>query len=658
MKKFTFALLLLFTASTFLFATPGDTTTIQTFTFAEGRKHHIGTFEFPNSDKQYERILMYYTLKCDPSMNPACGEWDYIFWTELLEPTDTLTDQNGADSVIYHPWNLATYITPYGNNLDLKSGWTWVFDVTDFTPLLKGQVTLQDGNYQELLDLKFVFIEGTPAREVKRIENIYQGPYQLSNFDSSIVETLVTLQDGETMAKVRATVTGHDYNNPTNCAEFCAKTHSFKVNGQQTESWPIIEPCADNPLYPQGGTWLNARAGWCPGKPGTTRFFELTPYIHNDSVTFDYDIQSDPYGFYRTTIHVVKYGDIANQNDARAEGIITPTDDRLQSRFNPACGNPVVKITNIGSENLTNAVIEYGFINGKTYSYEWEGNLKFDETDTVVLPTPNYNEATGNGNNVFWFNILSPNGVDDPSPHNNYLSSTFTLPTIVSKDNTFEFYFKTNESPNETKWQIINVATGEVLYQNPTSMAVGTAYPTEFTLEPGSYKVSLFDTEDDGLYYWYYAALVQQGYATGIGLFGMAILRGKPKSSSIYRTIHNFEPEFGRFAQWSFAVEQFADSTVQGSHPETSNIAEETGRKQLSIFPNPATTHIIIDLSDIYEKDLKATFIDATGRVALTKAVPRMSVPKVDVSTLSKGIYSIVITSGNKTVARSKLVKQ
>ncbi len=35
--------------------------------------------------------------------------------------------------------------------------------------------------------------------------------------------------------------------------------------------------CADNALFPQGGTWIYDRAGWCPGAPVDTRDMELTP---------------------------------------------------------------------------------------------------------------------------------------------------------------------------------------------------------------------------------------------------------------------------------------------------------------------------------------------------------------------------------------------
>ncbi|MDR0799573.1 MAG: hypothetical protein LBN18_07445, partial [Dysgonamonadaceae bacterium] len=251
MKKITLLLLSFICLIPSIYAVPGDTTVIQTFRFSDGRQSRRGVFDFPDGNVSYEKILMYYTLKCDPTKNPACGEWDYIVYTELAEPIDTVPDRLGNDSIVYRNWKLSTYITPYGYGINLGEGWTWVFDVTDFAPLLKGKVTLQDGNYQELLDLKFVFVEGVPVREVKSIRQIYNGNYPLNQFDNFVKDTTVLLRPEDKMVKLRTTVTGHDFDNATNCAEFCPKIHTLKANGKAIESWNIIRSCSDNPLYPQ-----------------------------------------------------------------------------------------------------------------------------------------------------------------------------------------------------------------------------------------------------------------------------------------------------------------------------------------------------------------------------------------------------------------------
>ncbi|MBK6833828.1 MAG: hypothetical protein IPG89_05945 [Bacteroidetes bacterium] len=51
-------------------------------------------------------------------------------------------------------------------------------------------------------------------------------------------------------------VTGHGMDTPQNCAEFCPKTHYYKVNGTTRFSKLVWrDNCDVNPLYPQGGTW-------------------------------------------------------------------------------------------------------------------------------------------------------------------------------------------------------------------------------------------------------------------------------------------------------------------------------------------------------------------------------------------------------------------
>src|SRR5688500_4936848 len=90
-----FIFILLFAASNNAFAKDGDTIKIQTFTF--GSKQD-SVFVFPTASEKFEKILMRYTLKCNPKQTPACGEWDYLTYTYLY-------DKNG------NRYELARYIT-------------------------------------------------------------------------------------------------------------------------------------------------------------------------------------------------------------------------------------------------------------------------------------------------------------------------------------------------------------------------------------------------------------------------------------------------------------------------------------------------------------------------------------------------------------------
>ena len=54
-------------------AQTGDTVVVQTFTFGSPQNNW---FVFPSDTVRFEKVLMQYTLKCNPATNPACGEWD------------------------------------------------------------------------------------------------------------------------------------------------------------------------------------------------------------------------------------------------------------------------------------------------------------------------------------------------------------------------------------------------------------------------------------------------------------------------------------------------------------------------------------------------------------------------------------------------------
>ena len=51
--------------------------------------------------------------------------------------------------------------------------------------------------------------------------------------------------------------------------------------------------CGENPIYPQGGTWIYDRANWCPGKRAQTFDHEISNYItSSDSVEINVNFQS------------------------------------------------------------------------------------------------------------------------------------------------------------------------------------------------------------------------------------------------------------------------------------------------------------------------------------------------------------------------------
>ena len=56
---------------------------------------------------------------------------------------------------------------------------------------------------------------------------------------------------------------------------------SVDNNPSNKNTWRVWTECAGNPVYPQGGTWVYDRAGWCPGQASDVNEFET--YRRNKS---------------------------------------------------------------------------------------------------------------------------------------------------------------------------------------------------------------------------------------------------------------------------------------------------------------------------------------------------------------------------------------
>jgi len=561
MKSFflplTAALLLAFNLPSVV-AAPGDTTIVQTFTYGwplmpGWNAPHEGKFLFPDKSKRWEKILMYYTLKCDPAQNPACGEWDYLTYALLMEHTGVY-DTSGNE--ILTRWELGRFITPYGINLSLGDGWTWTYDVTDFAFFLADSVHLRAGNFQELLDMKFLFIEGTPPRDVVAIQNVWQLNSSLKDFETNVPPKTIDLDPNAKTFKLRTTVTGHDFDNATNCAEFCPKTHSIDVDGVRRYSWQIVQECAENPLYPQGGTWIYDRAGWCPGMPGTTKEWEITPFVTGSHVTIDYNSQYDQFGRYDVESQFVQYTAANHQVDASVEDILTPSTYEMYSRFNPSCSAPRIIIQNRGALQLTSLDITYGPVGGNMNLYSWNGSLAFMEKKELSLPPFDWGSASSS---EFEVNISNPNGTTDEYTYNNTQRSHFESVPVF--DEPLIINFRTNGVPAENRYEILD-ANGNSIYAK-AGLPGNRLFRDTVALNPGCYEFILWDYGDDGISFW----------ANNDGT-GSIVLRFA--TAGVYKTLN---PDFGKYTSFQFRV-----GTINAVRTPDATV------KSFAVFPNPTST--------------------------------------------------------------------
>ncbi|MFN8864818.1 MAG: peptide-N-glycosidase F-related protein [Flavobacteriales bacterium] len=537
-------------------------------------------------------------------------------------------------------YELGRYITPYGIQLDMGEGWTWIFDVTDFAPLLRDSVELECGNWQELLDLKFLFIEGTPAREVRRIENGWVGNYGLNNFNDAVPPLTITPQAGEVGVKLRTTLTGHGFgNNANNCGEFCYNTHTLTVNNTPQWSWEIMQECDQNPLYPQGGTWIYARAGWCPGAPSRTEEFELTPFLgNNNSVTVEYGIETDPFGNYVTESQVVFYGPLNHAIDASVEQILAPSDFLLHSRWNPMCDNPRFVLINKGSQPLTQATIQYRVTGGEVETFTWTGNLGFMESEEVELTYSQQviwmgDDATPQR---FYLDIIV---AGDENPSNNHAESRFLRPALYTymtdpdeeDDNRMIVILKTNLANNETSWAIRDI-NGNTVHSRNNFPEANTIYRDTIALNAGCYTFHLFDTGGDGLDF--FANNDGSGYCRLDRVAGADFI--------------SFERDFGQDILHSFQW----DTQLVSVEEQEMQVAE------LLVFPNPANESFYVRASG-YDRNLSIRVTHVNGQLMfedqrrVNNPGERISIP---CQHWAPGIYQVTVTDGTRR-ATQRLVR-
>ncbi len=524
-------------------------------------------------------------------------------------------------------YEMARYITPYGNNLSLGNGWTWTFDVSDYRTKLHDSVHLAAGNWQELLDMKFIMIKGIPPRNVLSIENLYSGTYNFGLANDPIDNHLLPLrrQIPPHISGVRwkSRVTGHGMDTPQNCAEFCAKHHYYKVNGT-TEYNKLVwrNNCDVNPLYPQGGTWVYDRANWCPGAEVWTYDMELTPFVTpGDSVTLDHDVEiynnTSGWDNYQIEDQLVTYGPPNFSLDACLENIISPSSDQMFLRQNPICSHPIIVIKNTGSQALTSLKITYGLDGAPPSVYNWTGNLAFCESETDTLGSINW----VHGATKFTVSLSEPNGGVDQYPNNNTIVSNYAYPALMPSE--FVIELKTNTFANENQYTVKDDAGNVILFRH--NLSPNTLYKDTLHLTDGCYEFNLLDSGEDGLSFW---ANTDQG--SGYLRFRQAATIG---------IIKTFGTDFGGQIYQQFTV---------GINNSTNDLGL-ISKNEMFVFPNPGKGRFTIDFNLKESKNGKIEIFNLMGLKVYSTTFNGMQAGSFesDLSAYEAGIYLVKLSTSN-----------
>jgi hypothetical protein len=528
---------------------------------------------------------------------------------------------------------LMSFVTPYGIGLDLGSeGKAWYFDVSDFIPLLKGprRINLErGGQFQEEMDIQFLFIVGTPPREVKRMEQIWpvsaRSYTQIINNDYFAPITL-PLDTSARSYKIRSVITGHGQQ-----GEFIPRNHFLNVNGGPVEfNWTVWKECAENPVYPQGGTWIFDRAGWCPGMASDMEEYDITSMVQGDTaVTLDYGV-STASGDSRYIVNnqLVSYGAPNFNLDARITEVVSPNDFVEFERINPVCNGAEIILQNSGATSITSAVIEYWVNSGARETYNWSGSLNFLQTENVALPTPATFWSTLNtSNNVFYARLVSVNGQSDQYSHNNNIQRNFSIPNVLHPN--FSIEFSTNSAASESRYDLRD-DMGNVLFQR-NGMSNNQTYRDTFNLSTGCYSFNVYDSDDDGISF----------FANNDGNGSVRIIDNVGGAQSV----RTFNPDYGDGFRFNFTVGSLV------------GIEEQRLGENITIFPNPAKESLTVELADF---PFSAWSVhDGLGRVIEERELKRQANNyrfQLDLSTYQSGIYFIRFEQAERTIVKRFVV--
>lgn len=483
----------------------------------------------------------------------------------------------------YRRWpqkfEIMSFVTPYGIGLNMgMTGETWTFDLTDYSPIFNGQKRMtieRGGEWQEDMDIRFEFIVGTPPRDVLDVRQIWRPESRgyVSIMDDTYFPPRDLMMDGNASSfKVRSAITGHGQE-----GEFIQRQHQISVNGGTQFAWNVWKECAENPIYPQGGTWIYDRAGWCPGMATDIQHFDITPYVTpGQTATIDYTVATaSGTSNYIVNNQLVTYGAINHSLDASILEISEPSTRVEFKRFNSICHSPKVTIQNTGSTTLTSLTITYWVNSSITpQTYNWTGSLEFGETEVVTLPS-NYDlwSAINPSNNVFNAEVSAPNGGVDEYTYNNYHASAFEIPEVMPSN--IVIWFKTNNVPGESSYQLLDEYDNVVFARS--GMAANTLYKDTLNLGLGCYKYLVNDTGDDGIDFW--ANNDGTGYtrffSPGVG------------------NVKIFDGDFGDNINYNFTV----------GFPLSYD--EVNGLNDWNLFPNPASTEFTIEGKNVHEAIVK-----------------------------------------------------
>jgi hypothetical protein len=663
MKKTLLLLLISTLAFTASKASNGDTTWVQANIVNLDNYNKFDTkVKFPDGSKTYRQVLQIFTLgeyNC-PAGAQYCHQWDYTVTNYVMTKTGDTAE-------------ISRFITPYANTGVSRFPATWkhpyVFDVTDYVNLLKDSATVQifysgySGGFTA--NVKFAFIEGTPARNVLGQEHLWSNYYTYGNgadpIDNHVLPYTLNVPTNTAASELKFTVTGHGADATDNCCEFSntGNWHSYSVmtNGTKTDTKLIYKnDCGSNGLYPQGGTWIYNRANWCPGSQIQVNSHSLPVSAGSTvDVNFSNYTGTTSLGGFQVNGEVFYYGNFNHSVDAAISAIISPNNDQNYYRENPSGDKPRIRISNTGSSVINSVSFQYNVKDSLTGQYTWNGTLAPLHDTIIDLPTLNaltaLSQSGTKNNQQFIVKITAVNGAPDEDLSNNIMYSTFaTAPVwpqkiIITFNTNNEGVSALNVNPSETSWQITDI--NNTVIASRSNVNINKKYIDTIAFASGMYHLEMKDLGCDGLHWWVY----DQNPNIGVNAGSFTVRKfGSPAYTSIpmngYNYSGTYNNDFGcEFSQY-FSINK---SSVTGLYTYDNQLP-------INIFPNPSTGLINIDFTDMDAIQKNLIITSVTGQTVYTKLFDKSDEnATLELDKLNAGIYFVNVYYGSKAF-RKKLV--
>ena len=668
-----------------IYAGEGDTTIIPLHNKVD-MECWKGVWYYPEYDVWYNYQFgskpikkVYLDLRLGCASFGCCG-WDYGFSIYLMKKTG-LTDSSfvrndtNKTTTPYTITKIYTYfekleqygigrlITPYApymqqqtNGFNRQWQHPYLYDITDYLPLLKDSTSIRvstggwdnTGKYGFNATTKLIVIEGSPNQTVSDIIKLQGGKnFQDSiQFDTSTPAKTISIPANVASAKLRLKITGHGQG-----GEFDPHSFYLKVNGQAVFKEFLYTKCGENPLQPQGGTWVYNRCGWCPGGIVYPYEIDVTSYLKpGKDNTFDISFEDfqrytppsgSPYEYnYDIDMKLITYS-MRKKKDVAISQIVAPNSDiRFGKVYNKLSTKPIITIKNEGIETATNVWIDYWLDSNYKFSHEWKGSLRSGASADIEVEMPNWNYTTAS--DTLFTARLKPLFSNSDYSGNDQMASSFSYPDGIS-DTVIVVNLTTNKKP-EQNWYLFKNEFGDTVVIK-SNLEASKVYKDTVRLTPGCYVFEMWDYVNDldvgnGLAWW-------AASSDGNGSISLKKLDGS--------TIKSFNPDFGTVARHQFSINHSGKpnklydvpNNTKAKYVEISSSSIANGSNQtpkLALYPNPIHDKLSIMFDAISRGSKKIEIYSLNGQLIKSYQVEsNILFTTINISDIKAGNYLIQI---------------